>query len=389
MKPGRPARDNEPVDTGRRTYDVVLFGATGFTGRQAVSYFIQHAPPALRWAIAGRSREKLDALGAPVDLLVADSSDQASIDAMVSATRVVLSTAGPYALYGTPVVDACVRFHTHYVDITGETFWVRNLIERYHARAAADRVRIVPFCGFDSVPSDLGAFLMARQHGASTVRAYFEIHGGGVNGGTLASAAHLATSGHARETAPADGIVMPRYDAAIGTWVGPFAMAPVNTWVVRRSAAIFAEWGEPYPDGFDYREFMKFTPPLAAVKAVGGTAALAAVGAVLRVPPLVRALARVLPPPGSGPSESRMDKGWFSCDVIGRTAPGAEARLLIKNRGDAGNRSTVKMACESALCLALGECGDRGGVLTPATAFGDRLVHRLRAAGMTLSPKLT
>jgi short subunit dehydrogenase-like uncharacterized protein len=130
---------------------------------------------------------------------------------------------------------------------------------------------------------------------------------------------------------------------------------------------------------------MKFTPPLAAAKAVGAGAAMALAGVVLRVPPLFRALQPLLPKPGSGPSEDRMDEGWFTCDLVGRTASGERVRVLIKNRGDAGNRSTVKMLCESALCLALGESTDRGGILTPATAFGDYLAQRLRGAGMTLT----
>ena len=151
-----------------KQYDVVLYGAGGFTGKQTVAYFSRHAPPGLRWALAGRHRDKLEAARAEngahaAEILIADSDDQATVDAVVSRTRLVLSTAGPFALYGTPVVDACVRFATHYVDITGETPWVHDLIARYHERAAAAGTRIIPCCGFDSVPSDLGAFLMARH----------------------------------------------------------------------------------------------------------------------------------------------------------------------------------------------------------------------------------
>jgi short subunit dehydrogenase-like uncharacterized protein len=162
-------------------------------------------------------------------------------------------------------------------------------------------------------------------------------------------------------------------------------MAPINSWVVRRSAAVFDAWGEPYPEGFTYHEFLRFTAPLAPAKAIAATAATGLAGVVLRIPPLFRALARLLPQPGTGPAETKMDEGWFSCEVVGRTATGERVRALIKNRGDAGNRSTVKMVCESALCLALAQSTDRGGVLTPATAFGDHLVARLRAAGMTLA----
>jgi short subunit dehydrogenase-like uncharacterized protein len=154
-----------------RRYDVVLYGASGFTGRQTVNYFAAPTHPGeLRWAIAGRDLAKLEAVrsqlgsaDAGVDILVADSRDSAAVDAMVSQTRILLTTAGPFALYGTTLVDACVRFKTHYVDITGETPWVRDLIDRYHERAAADGTRLIPCCGFDSVPSDLGALLMVRH----------------------------------------------------------------------------------------------------------------------------------------------------------------------------------------------------------------------------------
>jgi short subunit dehydrogenase-like uncharacterized protein len=373
------------VNADRRKYDVVLYGASGFTGRQTVTYFAKHAPAGLRWAVAGRSREKLQALAAPVDVLIADSADQTSVDAVVSQTRIILSTAGPFAQYGTPVVDACVRFRTHYADITGETVWVQQLIAKYHDDAAAHGVRVVPCCGFDSIPSDIGAFLLARHDRASMVRGYFQFGGGGLNGGTIASVANLVASSQARKVTRADDFAMPHFDDLIGTWVGPFFMAPTNTWVVRRSASLFKAWNEPYPEGFTYREFLKYSPPLAAAKAIAGSAAIALAGGVLLVPPLFRAILPLLPQPGEGPSESKMDAGWFSCDVVGRTTAGERVRALIKNNGDAGNRSTVKMLCEAGLCLALGQSTDRGGILTPATAFGDRLVTRLRAAGMTVS----
>ena len=188
-----------------RDYDVVLYGASGFTGRQTVAYFAAHAPPSLRWAIAGRDGQRLqrvcEQVGSPMrveDVLVADSGDQAAVDAVVRRTRVLLTTAGPFSRYGTPVVDACARFGTHYVDITGETPWVRDLIDRYHDRAAADGTRLIPCCGFDSVPSDLGAFVVARHAQASgtpvtEVRSAFRMRGG-LNGGTAATALHMAAA---------------------------------------------------------------------------------------------------------------------------------------------------------------------------------------------------
>jgi short subunit dehydrogenase-like uncharacterized protein len=368
-----------------RGYDIVLFGASGFTGRQAAAYFARHAGGDLRWAIAGRNRDKLRGLGIGADIIVADSADQSSIDAMVRQARVVVSTAGPFARYGTPVVDACVRLGTDYVDITGETFWVGQLVERYHAQAESSRIRIVPCCGFDSVPSDVGAWLLAAQRGASTVRAYFQIGGGGLNGGTIASVSNMVATRQARDIARKDVLPFPHRDDWIGTWVGPFFMAPTNTWVVRRSASLFAAWRQPYPIGFTYREFLKYDPPAAAAKSIAASAAIGMFGLTLAVPPLFRVVERLLPTPGTGPSEAAMDRGWFSCTLIGVTATGARVQARIRNQGDAGNRSTVKMVCESALCLAYRQCSERGGILTPATAFGDHLVRRLRDAAFTIA----
>lgn len=389
-----------------RQYDIVLYGATGFTGRQAAAYFAAHAPPGLRWAIAGRDPGRLEAVREQVaggrDVLVADSADQAAVDRIVARARVVLTTAGPFALYGTPLVDACARFGTHYADITGEGAWVGQMVARYHDQAAARGTRIVPGCGFDSVPSDLGTMLLARHMqralGAPCVeiRGYFQMRGG-LNGGSAITALHSAATRRGRGSArlprteaatrrrPRSAVV-PHRDAAIGAWVGPFVMADINMGVVRRSARLFEQWGEPYGPGFRYQELAKFRGPARAWR---GAATLGALALVLRWP-AGRALARrFLPAPGEGPSEAVMDAGWFRAQFVGFTADGRTARGLIAGQGDPGNRSTVRMACESALALALDERAlpgspGLGGVLTPATALGDVLARRLSGAGVTI-----
>jgi short subunit dehydrogenase-like uncharacterized protein len=400
-----------------RRYDVVLYGASGFVGRQTVRYFAQHVPGGtLRWAMAGRNRQKLEQistqLGGAVDVLVADSRSQVDIDALVAQTRVLLNTAGPFALYGDALVDACVRFQTDYVDITGETPWVRSLIDRYHERAAASGTRIVPCCGFDSVPSDLGAFLVARhlQRELGTacreVNAYFQM-AGGFNGGTLASALNLyASGGNARMSDPfllnpENGVeaqalerardpLLPRYDPEVGSWVGLFFMGPVNTRVVRRSSALYARWGQPYGADFAYQEFFRYTPPLAWLKAAGVTLGIGLFAGILRQPALRPLLASLLPQPGSGPTERTMDTGWFRCELFGRGANGHRVQCVVEDRGDPGNRATVKMVCESALALALNRSAlpggeGRGGILTPATGLGEVLVERLRRTGMGIT----
>jgi short subunit dehydrogenase-like uncharacterized protein len=401
-----------------RDYDVVLYGAGGFTGRQTVAYFAQHAPADLRWAIAGRHRDRLEAaraerggLRAPADVLIADSEDQVSVDAVVSRARVVLNTAGPFALYGTPVVDACVRFATHYVDITGETPWVHDMIVRYHQRAAAAGTRIIPCCGFDSVPSDLGTLLMARHvqlaFGVACVevRGYFQLSGG-LNGGTVASLMNLLQSDNAsrrggpfmldpetphrpRQTQRSRALKVPRFDLELGTWVGPFFMAPINTRIVRRSAALFEQWQEPYGPEFVYQEALKYDPPFAGAKAWAGTSAIVGFYGAVRQPLTRRLVAPWLPKPGSGPSAEKMASGWFTCDLLAIAEDGRHSRGVMAYAGDPGNRATTVLVCESALAVALeadrlpGGIA-RGGVLTPATGLGPVLADRLRRAGVTI-----
>ena len=159
----------------QRKYDVILYGASGFTGKQTVDYFAKYAPAGLKWAIAGRNREKLEAVNHPkVDVLVADGADSSALANLAAQTSVVATTAGPFTLYGTPLVEACVKNRTHYVDITGETPWIRTLIDRFHKEAEANETRIIPCCGFDSIPSDYGAWLLARQmKSPSRIHAYF------------------------------------------------------------------------------------------------------------------------------------------------------------------------------------------------------------------------
>ena len=412
-----------------RTYDVVLYGASGFTGRQAARYFAQHAPADLRWALAGRDRHKLEALRAELggvvrsaDIRIADSREPTSVDRVVAEARVVLNMAGPFALYGTPVVDACVRLGTHYLDITGETPWIRELITRYHERAARAGTRIVNCCGFDSVPSDLGAFLMARNMNehmsrpCASVRAYFKVHGSlELNGGTLASVLNMFETKTpaqlddpflldpvpihpVRQVELSRDLTEPRPDADIGTWIGPFAMAPTNTRVVRRSAALFASWQEPYGPDFVYQEAMQYDAPFARAKAYLATGAQSLFGTLLASPLARDWIAKRWAKPGTGPSPEKMARGWFSSYLVATAPDGTSTTGAMRFSGDAANRATVTFACESALTLAsdpdtLPGGPARGGVLTPATALGQPLAERLQHAGLDLeiglaSPRL-
>lgn len=404
---------------GKGLFDVVLYGATGFVGRQTAAYFAARAPAGLRWAAAGRSHDRLEGLRAALGasdlaLIVADATDAKALDSLAAQASVVLSTAGPFARHGSELVAACVRHGTHYVDITGETPWVRRMIDRHHDDAAAGGTRIVPGCGFDSVPSDLGAWLVARalreDHGerCMRVKACFSMRGG-LNGGTVASMFDMLDAGEQARfddpfllnppgTAPDD--VTPHrdptgalHDTDFDAWLAPFVMGPVNTRVVRRSAALLARRGSPYARGLRYQEYLRVgRGPAAAVAAASIVMGMAAGRGALAAAPLRRLAQRwLVPSPGEGPSERAMDAGSFRCDLIGFGDRGGIVRGRIAGRGDPGNRATTVFVCESALALAVDARrlpgGDTfGGVLTPSVAFGSVLAERLRAAGMTIEP---
>ena len=399
-----------------RHYDVVLYGATGFVGRQTVAYFANLPAVVkknLRWAIAGRSESKLQEVKAAcgagaedVNVIVADALDAAAINALAKSTAVVLSTAGPFAIFGSELLAACARNGTHYVDITGETPWVREMIDQYEDQAIKSGARIIPFCGFDSVPSDLAAYLMTRAMQAKfgepcvSVKSAVSMRGG-VNGGTLASGLNMLASDAVKDfaqpfllnppdTAPNDtgrhdDPVLPINDPDYQAWLVPFVMGPINTRVVRRSAALLG-----YDKDFHYQEYMRIGKgPLAGAAAASFSLGMASSKFVFKVPGVKQVTEKLMLGPGEGPSESAMNNGSYRCELVGKSASGKVLRGKIADSGDPGNRATTKMVCEAALCLALQyddlpSAAGTSGFLTPASGLGDVLVARLKAAGMTL-----
>lgn len=393
-----------------KTYDLVLYGATGFVGQQAIAYLAEHSSQNVRWAIAGRSLTKLeaarDAVAAQhsivkdIPIIVADAQDDGALARLAAATHVVLSCAGPYALYGSKLVAACVKHQTHYCDITGETPWVRQMIDAHHEQANADGTRIVPGCGFDSVPSDLGAYLLLREmkkrfgEDCMQIKAAFTLGGGGLNGGTLASVMNMIESKQSKAlndpfllnpagTVPKDTSAHrdplgAHHDEDFKAWLGLFVMGPVNTRVVRRSMALRG-------DKASYQEYLRFGRSLVA----GAVAASFGVGSqismgILEISPLRKLAQRMIPQPGQGPSAASMARGFFKIELIGQSAQGHKLRAIIGDSLDAGNGATVKMMCESALALSENEnqLPKTAGVITPSFAFGDVLEQRLLAAGM-------
>ncbi len=400
-----------------RPLDLVVFGATGFVGRLTAAYLAEHAPNGTRIGLAGRSRDRLadvrSGLGDAASewtLVVADSAERASLDALAEQTRVVATTVGPYRRHGLPLVEACAGAGTHYADLTGEVLFMRDSIERADEPAAASGAQIVHGCGFDSIPSDLGVLLLretARADGSGELeQTTLVVTGlkGGASGGTIASLKGQLEEIQASEelgrivddpyALSPDRAAEPNLgrepdlrgverDDELDTWIGPFVMASVNTRVVRRSNALL-DWD--YGRNFRYREVMSFgSGPAGPVKAGALAAGLGALVAGIRFGPTSRLLDRVLPDPGEGPDEESRRKGFFRIDIHARTSTGARYRCRAAAQGDPGYAATSVMLGEAALCLAHDgdRLPDRAGVLTPATALGMPLVDRLRAAGQT------
>lgn len=392
-------------------YDVVVFGASGFTGRLVAEYLLAQygLGGPLRWAMAGRSLPKLEAVrrelgskAAEIPLLVADSNDAESLRKLASATRVVATTVGPYALYGSDLVAACAETGTHYCDLTGEVHWMRRMIDAHDATARKTGARIVHTCGFDCIPSDMGVHWLQRemlaQEGVycSEIKFRTESFKGAFSGGTVASMLNMlaeAEQDPSIETILKDPYALnppgaprgldgpektyPEYDPDFRSWVAPFVMAEIDTKVVRRSHALL---GTRYGAEFRYSEgtllpYGQLGFPLAVGLAAGSTSFQAA----LRTRMLREWIGQLLPEPGEGPSRQARESGHFQIQLFGRhpDRSSANLRLRIRAERDPGYGATARMLGESAVCLALDGLSSSGGVLTPATAMGDALIDRL------------
>lgn len=410
-------------NSSKADLDIILWGATGFTGRLVAEYLARTQDThRVRWALAGRDRAKLEqvraglaplhASRAELPILLADAKDSASLDALVARTRVVISTVGPYARYGSELVAACARGGTDYCDLTGEVQWMRRMIDAHHAQARETGARLVHTCGFDSIPSDLGVLMlqefMREHHGShcDRVRYYLMRMRGGASGGTFASmfqasdeaaadrdVRRILGNPHALDPEPRRGTpeerdqLGVRYSEELGQWTGPFVMASVNTRVVRRSNALL---GYPWGQDFLYSEVSVLGRGVKGmVSAAGMSAGLGAFLVATRVPGVRQVLEkRVLPAPGEGPSAEQRERGLFEVRLIGEGASkktGRPVRLegKVAAKGDPGYAATSRMLAESALCLAQDDIPSEGGVLTPASCMGLRLVERLRRADMT------
>jgi short subunit dehydrogenase-like uncharacterized protein len=398
-------------------FDVLVYGATSFVGQILCRYLIERTAGGarLRWAMAGRSAGKLEevrrSLGeaaANIPLQVADAADEQALRALVASTRVIVSTVGPYALHGEPLVRACAEAGVDYCDLTGEVQWIRRMIERYEDLARRNGARIVHCCGFDSIPSDLGVHFLQQQSLQAFGEPCEEINmrvramRGGFSGGTAASLLNVAREVSAnpalrKELAnpyslcqlgvAAEGLVPVRQratrlfarDSAAGGWVSPFIMAAINTRIVHRSNALSAG---RYSRAFRYDEAVSTGRGLRGrLTAVGAGVGLSVFMLASALGPTRAVLQRLLPAPGEGPSPEAQARGFFDLRFFGRTASGRSVRVKVTGDRDPGYGSTAKMLGEAAMCLAFDVPRDTvaGGFWTPATIFGDRLVARLEA----------
>ncbi len=374
-----------------RDHDVVVFGATGFTGALTAQYLAEHGDAGTRWAIAGRNPDKLkqtlDTLGLDVPTLIADTGDQKSMRALAASTKVVITTVGPYIEYGEPLVEACAAEGTAYVDLTGEPEFMDLMYVRHHKQAARTGARIIHACGFDSIPQDLGAHFTVGQLPVDVpiaVEAFIRA-GGNPSGGTVASA--LGIMGRYRQGTKAHKerlnlepatpgrrqqivIGRPKRDRETGFYLLP--MPTIDPQIVRQSAQADPRYG---PD-FSYAPYIALKKLPQAVGLAGGVSALFGLA---QIGPARRLISSRVPQ-GTGPSPEQREKGWFKVRFRG-TGGGVTVTTEVSG-GDPGYSETSKMLAESALCLAHDDLPEVAGQVTTAQAMGDALRARLVRAGI-------
>lgn len=397
-----------------QTFEIVVYGATSFVGQILIRYMHeQFSDGSVKWAIAGRSQGKLKKLSddiglSGIEMIVADARDEAALQAMCARTKVVISTVGPYALYGDTLVKLCATSGTHYCDLTGEPQWIRRMQQRHESAARESGAWIVHCCGFDSIPSDLGVHFLQRhavkRFGQTCNRINMRVAKikGGASGGTIASMINmvkeaagdadlrrqlqdpysLCPPGHGFSARQHD--VKMAYDEQYKSWIAPFIMAAINSRVVHRSNALS---NNSFGADFQYEEAMATGTGGAGKRAARAISwGMTAMMLGLVVPPTRWLLEnQVLPKPGEGPSEQQQLKGEYDLVFLGTTPNGDKLRCRVTGDRDPGYGSTAKMLAQAAVCLAKDVPeSTAGGFWTPATLIGDKLIQRLQAhAGLT------
>lgn len=398
-----------------KPFDIVVFGATSFVGQILCRYLLERygVGREVKWAIAGRSEAKLVNLktdlgegAANLNIVIADASDESALKSMCQQTRVVISTVGPYALYGEPLVKVAVSEGIDYCDLTGEVQWINRMIQRYEEQSKVTGARIVHCCGFDSIPSDMGVFFLQQQaklqFGAAcpTVKMRVKAAKGEFSGGTVASMMNVAKEAGSdpklrKELANPYSLCPPgfrssrrqhnvkgaEFDEDFDAWTAPFVMGAINTRVVHRSNAL---QGAAYGQEFGYDEAMLTGKGLKGrATALGIAGATGGFFVASAIKPSRWALEKfVLPKPGEGPSLKAQEQGFFDLRFVGISANGELIRAKVTGDRDPGYGSTGKMLGEAAMCLAFDidkEARQSGGFWTPASLFGQKGIDRLVA----------
>lgn len=402
-------------------YDVVVLGASGFTGKWVVRHLFENYPQSsLKWAIAGRDQQKLKQtllfIGddqQATETLAADSADKQSLLDLVAKTKVIITTVGPYAQYGSLLVEACAESGTHYVDLAGETPWMREMIDRHHQQAQQTGAKIVHTCGFDSLPSDIGVHYLQQQAQQQFGNYFNKVHfsliasDGGMSGGTVHSmlgvieqaASNKKTRSllvNAYSLNPDISFKGPDYrkqddvvfNQELGRWTAPFIMEAINTRVVRRSNAL---------QDFKYGQDFSYTESMATGKGFAGRLKAHLISLFLKVFTLTavfswgrKLLSIILPNQGDGPKVDPDNPGFYVIDIYGEDQNGNSLTASLSGDADPGYGSTGKMLAEAGVCLVLDDDKiiQSGGVLTPSVAMGDALLERLHNnAGLTFSIK--
>ncbi len=404
-------------DREERPYAVVLYGATSFVGQITANYLSKFLAESnddnVNWAIAGRDEEKLKKLQSEisasgsaqkVDIIIANSNDQDSLDAMTKQANVVISTVGPYLKYGEPLIKSCAHQGTDYVDLTGEAIFIKDMLDKYQQAAKKSGARIVNSCGFDSIPSDLGVYFTQQQAEKIFDSSCDEIHmrvkaaKGGLSGGTIASMAtifeevgqdksrrkqvanpYLLNDDSDAPSVRQNNVSKPEYDSEHNRWLAPFVMASINTRIVHRSNQLL---GYEYGRDFKYDEAMWMKDGIKGqLSSYAMSVGLLGFATTMMFKPSRELLAKhVLPKSGSGPSKSEQENGYFDIRFFGHNANNETINTKVTGDRDPGYGSTSRMLAQSALCLVQDISHDDigGGFWTPASAMGDKLITRLQ-----------
>ena len=413
--------DNKKINSEKRAYAVVLYGATSFVGQITAHYLANFlsankdkSGSEINWAIAGRDQKKLNELQSKltskVDIIIANSDDAASLDAMTEQTQVIISTVGPYLKYGEPLIKSCVDNGTDYVDLTGEAIFIKDMMDKYQEAAKQSGARIVNSCGFDSIPSDLGVYFTQKQAEAKFDSACDVIHmrvkaaKGGLSGGTIASMAtifeevgqdksrrkqvanpYLLNDDKDAPNVRQSNVSKPEYDSEHKRWLAPFVMASINTRIVHRSNQLL---GYEYGREFKYDEAMWMKDGIKGkLTSYALSAGLLGFATAMMITPSRELLSKhVLPKSGSGPSKEEQENGYFDIRLFGQTPNKDSITTKVTGDKDPGYGSTSRMLSQAALCLAqdISKEEVKGGFWTPASAMGDKLLARLeKHAGLS------